>query len=115
MHYGAKHVFQNEQAFYIPTVGIDVNSLEKKFLYLKYLENYLGRYLCVNCSAHFSKNSYLLTVTCSECHIIEYDIYLACLKLKTDDDFGTCLNLKSWEWFGYYSLEYEYLNILNYF
>ena len=35
--------------------------------------------------------------------------------LKADDDFGTCLNLKSWEWFGYYSLEYEYLNILNYF
>ena len=31
MHYGAKRVFQKEQAFYIPSVGIDVNSLEKIF------------------------------------------------------------------------------------
>ena len=45
MHYGAKRVFQKEQAFYIPSVGIDVNSLEKIFsTYLKYLENYFVRY-----------------------------------------------------------------------
>ena len=31
MHYGAKRVFQKEQAFYIPSVGIDVNSLDNFF------------------------------------------------------------------------------------
>ena len=28
----------------------------------------------------------------------------ACLKLKAEDDFGTCLNLKSWKWFLYVSI-----------